>query len=283
MPRKYKVVGGMYRVSSEVIGRGAFSTLHDVECVDENPDVCPMVAKVVANGATETLDNEIRCWKLVQGHPNIVNLTCVVKTESRTFIIQEKVDGEELFDVVLSAWEAKGSQTEALSEGLCARYFSQLCLAVMHCHGSGVAHRDIKPENILIDAKTNSVKLIDFGLATTHRMTASRAGTLHYLSPEALTSHGMFDSHIADVWACGVVLFVMLTGQHPFSAETDRETWRSIASGQFRVPSTVSDCARDLTQKLLAAEPIHRISLEDALRHPFVTGQPDGTVPTVMC
>lgn len=277
-PKVRKVIGDCF-VLLDQLGKGSFAEVFSVQFVDAAQDDEPMAAKVFKiNGnkpstTTSTLDNEITCWKRVQGHPNIVDLKCVFSTETHTYIIQERVDGHELFQFVVDTWEANGCGDVGLSVPQAVHYFKQLASAVLHMHQRGVAHRDIKPENILIDVRSDTIKLIDFGLSTTERMSPSTAGTLDYIAPEVLICKGRvpIDTYAADVWSCGVVLFVMLTARLPFSGQSDSQTSRAITYGKFYTPPSVVPLARDLLCGLLHRDPLKRITLDDALQHPFIT------------
>jgi 5'-AMP-activated protein kinase catalytic alpha subunit len=256
----------------KILGKGSFAEVWSVQFDDPVHGITPMAAKVFPKSLTndKRIANEVNCWKLVSGHSNIVELKYVISTDTHTYVLQEAITGYELFDIVVSQWEDKGCGMVGLSEGDTARYFSQLISAVLHMHSQGVAHRDIKTENIMIEQHTDSVKLIDFGLACQQRITDSRCGTMEYCAPEILRDKNTFDAFCTDTWACGIVLFIMLTGRLPFSGRTDAQTKRSILAGVLDYPSSVNTEARSLIGALLEPNPSKRMTLQQAQSHPFM-------------
>eukprot|EP00299_Pterocystis_sp_00344_P006951 c2009_g1_i1.p1 GENE.c2009_g1_i1~~c2009_g1_i1.p1 ORF type:complete len:298 (+),score=55.30 c2009_g1_i1:64-957(+) len=272
-----RTIAGKFLLLEE-LGQGSFANVYTVQPIEETKSLeesqatitTRLVAKVIRNktGLTPALESEIKCWKLCSGHPNIVRFHAVEVVENEVFLLQDHVDGQELFDAVLDAWEGKGCASIALDEHLARTYFFQILQAIQHIHACGVAHRDIKPENILVDFTTNSVKLIDFGFATTETLSRSTHGTLDYTAPEILRRHG-FDPKRADIWSCGVVLFVMLTGRLPFSGDSHSQTARSIAAGYFLLPAELSPDAKDLISQMLQTDPCRRATIPQLLTHRF--------------
>jgi serine/threonine protein kinase len=138
----------------------------------------------------------------------------VLASPSKIYIVLEFVTGGELFDRIVH----KGRLEESESR----KYFQQLVDAVAHCHCKGVYHRDLKPENLLLDTNGN-LKVSDFGLSALPQegveLLRTTCGTPNYVAPEVLSGQG-YDGSAADIWSCGVILFVILAGYLPFS-ETD--------------------------------------------------------------
>ncbi|XP_028801249.1 CBL-interacting protein kinase 24 isoform X3 [Neltuma alba] len=155
------------------------------------------------------IKREISIMKIVR-HPNIVRLHEVLASQTKIYIILEFVMGGELYDKIV--------QQVKLSENESRRYFQQLIDAVAHCHSKGVYHRDLKPENLLLDAFGN-LKVSDFGLSALTKQGAgllhTTCGTPNYVAPEVLSNLG-YDGAAADVWSCGVILFVLMAGYLPF-------------------------------------------------------------------
>ncbi len=252
-------------VLSAFLGRGAFSEVWSVS-PSEQTEVLPLAAKCVRTTSLEST-SEIDCWRQVPPHPLVVSLHSVVTDGSDSFLILDRVDGVELYKLIVDAWQDNGG-VRGLPEADVARFFHQLCQAVLHVHAAGVAHRDIKTDNIIIDRTTNTVRLVDFGLATTERFSNEKIGSRQYQSPEMLA--GKYNTQSQDVWGCGVVLYAMLTGQLPFNARQPWQLVRLIETGVYRTPTNISSEAKDLISQMLSVDASSRISLEEAMRHPFV-------------
>ncbi|CAN0919755.1 CBL-interacting serine/threonine-protein kinase 5 [Linum grandiflorum] len=147
-------------------------------------------------------------------HPNVVELKEVMATKSKIFFVMEYVRGGELFAKV-----EKGK----LDEDVARKYFQQLISAIDYCHSRGVSHRDLKPENLLLDENGN-LKVSDFGLSALPEqiwndgLLHTQCGTPAYVAPEVLRKKG-YDGAKADIWSCGVILFVLLSGYLPFLHE----------------------------------------------------------------
>nr|BAD95977.1 Ser/Thr protein kinase [Lotus japonicus] len=176
----------------------------------------------------EQIKREISIMKIVR-HPNIVRLHEVLSSQTKIYIILEFVMGGELYDRIV--------QRGKLSEDESRRYFQQLIDAVAHCHKKGVYHRDLKPENLLLDAFGN-LKVSDFGLSALTKqgvdLLHTTCGTPSYVAPEVLSNQG-YDGAAADVWSCGVILYVLKAGYLPFE-EADLSTLyrRRVKIGEIR-------------------------------------------------
>jgi serine/threonine-protein kinase HSL1 (negative regulator of Swe1 kinase) len=194
--------------------------------------------------------------------------------ESR-YLIMEHVAGGELFEYV--------AHQRRLDEDLCVFLFRQIVAALLYCHRLQIHHRDLKPENILLEQKTMTVKLVDFGMAAlqpTGNYLTTPCGSPHYAAPELLSSKS-YDGGQADVWSCGVVLFVMLTGYPPFNFPADpynymsegrklKALFRAINQADYRLPSALSDEAKDLLSRIFIPEPVKRITMKEIWQHPFI-------------
>ncbi len=156
------------------------------------------------------------------------------------------------------------------SERLTSKYIGQMAGALKYCHEKHVIHRDIKPENLLLDEKGN-LKISDFGWSV-HAPNSRRTtlcGTLDYLPPEMI-ERKPHDLNV-DLWCLGVLAYEFLVGQPPFLTNTKNETYHKIRSVSYDFPAHVSEEARDLVRKLLVKNPSQRLSLDEVLRHPFIT------------
>uniref|UniRef100_A0A1D1Z643 non-specific serine/threonine protein kinase n=1 Tax=Anthurium amnicola TaxID=1678845 RepID=A0A1D1Z643_9ARAE len=150
-----------------------------------------------------------------------------------------------------------------LNENDSRRYFQQLIDAVDYCHSKGVYHRDLKPENLLLDSRGN-LKVSDFGLSALPQqgvgLLHTTCGTPNYVAPEVLRHQG-YDGSAADVWSCGVILYVLMAGYLPFN-ETDLPTlYRKINAAEFFCPSWFSSGAASLIHRILDPNPKTRIQI----------------------
>jgi calcium-dependent protein kinase len=200
-------------------------------------------------------------------HPNIVKYYETYEDEYYIHIVMEYLHGEDLFKLIC----AKKNQN--FTEKDIAEILSCLLKALSYIHNQGIVHRDIKPENILFSTvnNNNSLKLIDFGLST-HLKSDSRfrVGSPFYMSPEIIKGEFSFKS---DLWSVGVILFVMLTGKFPFNGKTNEDVFNEINNKSINIrllnESKFSDLVKDLLLKLLIKDQNKRISVEEALIHPW--------------
>lgn len=154
-------------------------------------------------------------------------------------------------------------------------YLAEITLAIGHLHRQGIIYRDLKPENILLDAQGH-IKLTDFGLCKEHildgSVTHTFCGTIEYMAPEILkrTGHGK----AVDWWSLGALLFDMVTGTPPFTAECRKRTIDKILRHKLNMPPFLTQDARDLIRRLLKRHPESRLGsgpadAEEIKAHPF--------------
>ncbi|GLU02646.1 hypothetical protein SLE2022_198900 [Rubroshorea leprosula] len=242
----------------QLLGQGTFAKVYFARSITTNQSVAIKVidkAKVLSVGMMNQIKREISVMRIA-GHPNIVQLYEVMATKTKIYFIMEYCKGGELFNKV-----AKGR----LKEDVARKYFIQLINAVDFCHSRGVYHRDIKPENLLLDEIEN-LKVSDFGLSalaeSKHQdgLLHTACGTPAYVAPEVIYRKG-YDGAAADIWSCGVVLFVLLAGYLPFHDSNLMEMCRKIGKAQFKCPSWFPLEIRKLLLKMLEPNPIARISM----------------------
>lgn len=209
-------------------------------------------------------------------HPNIIRFKEVLLTETHLAIVMEYAAGGELFDRICTA--GRFSEDEARF------YFRQLISGVSYCHSMQICHRDLKLENTLLDeSSTPRLKICDFGYSKSsvlHSQPKSTVGTPAYIAPEVL-SKKEYDGKIADVWSCGVTLYVMLVGAYPFEDPDDprnfRKTLTRILGVQYSIPDYVRvsmDC-RHLLSRIFVDNPEKRITIAEIQKHPwFVKNMP---------
>ena len=216
------------------------------------------------------MEREIINHRQLSGHPNIVRFNEVFLTSTHLGISMEYASGGELFDRIVRA--GRFSEDEALY------FFQQLISGVEWCHREGVCHRDLKLENTLLDGRpAPRLKICDFGYSKSaifDSQPKSTVGTPAYIAPEVL-SRKQYTGEIADVWSCGVTLYVMLVGAYPFEDANDprnfRKTIQRIMGVQYSFPANLplSRECHDLMSKIFVANPSKRISLAMIKKHPW--------------
>lgn len=204
----------------------------------------------------DQIKREISIMKLVR-HPCVVRLYEVLASRTKIYIILEYITGGELFDKIV--------RNGRLSEAEARKYFHQLIDGVDYCHSKGVYHRDLKPENLLLDSQGN-LKISDFGLSALPEqgvtILKTTCGTPNYVAPEVL-SHKGYNGAVADVWSCGVILYVLMAGYLPFD-EMDLPTlYSKIDNAEFTCPSYFSLGAKALIRRILDPNPETRITIAE--------------------
>ncbi|XP_062159887.1 CBL-interacting serine/threonine-protein kinase 6 [Alnus glutinosa] len=248
---------GKYELG-RLLGHGTFAKVYHARHLQTGKSVAMKVVgkeKVIKVGMMEQIKREISVMKMVK-HPNIVDLHEVMASKSKIYFAMELVRGGELFSKI-----AKGR----LKEDVARVYFQQLISAVDFCHSRGVYHRDLKPENLLLDEEGN-LKVTDFGLSafTEHLkqdgLLHTTCGTPAYVAPEVIGKKG-YDGAKADLWSCGVILYVLLAGFLPFQDDNIVAMYRKIYRGDFKCPPWFSSEARRLITKLLDPNPTTRVTI----------------------
>ncbi|TVU36370.1 hypothetical protein EJB05_18302 [Eragrostis curvula] len=203
-------------------------------------------------------------------HPNIIRFKEVILTPTHLMIVMEFAAGGELFDRICD--RGRFSEDEA------RYFFQQLICGVSYCHFMQICHRDLKLENVLLDGSpAPRLKICDFGYSKSsvlHSKPKSAVGTPAYIAPEVL-SRREYDGKLADVWSCGVTLYVMLVGAYPFEDPDDpkniRKTIEQIRQVQYTIPDYVhisTEC-RQLLARIFVANPIRRITMKEIKSHPW--------------
>ncbi|RZC12934.1 serine/threonine-protein kinase SAPK2-like [Glycine soja] len=203
-------------------------------------------------------------------HPNIIRFKEVLLTPTHLAIVMEYAAGGELFERICSA--GRFSEDEA------RYFFQQLISGVSYCHSMEICHRDLKLENTLLDGSSAPrLKICDFGYSKSsvlHSQPKSTVGTPAYIAPEVL-SRREYDGKVADVWSCGVTLYVMLVGAYPFEDPEDprnfRKTLQRILSVHYSIPDYVriSKECRYLLSRIFVANPEKRITIPEIKMHPW--------------
>ncbi|XP_035771457.1 calcium/calmodulin-dependent protein kinase type II subunit alpha [Neolamprologus brichardi] len=256
----------------EELGKGAFSVVRRCVKVLSGQEYAAKIinTKKLSARDHQKLDREARICRLLK-HPNIVRLHDSISEEGHHYLIFDLVTGGELFEDIVAR--------EYYSEADASHCIQQILEAVLHCHQMGVVHRDLKPENLLLASKSKgaAVKLADFGLAIEvegdQQAWFGFAGTPGYLSPEVLRKDPY--GKAVDLWACGVILYILLVGYPPFWDEDQHRLYQQIKAGAYDFPSpewdTVTPEAKDLINKMLTINPAKRITAAEALKHPWIS------------
>ncbi|XP_033986822.1 calcium/calmodulin-dependent protein kinase type II delta 1 chain isoform X2 [Trematomus bernacchii] len=255
----------------EELGKGAFSVVRRCMKISTGQEYAAKLinTKKLSARDHQKLEREARICRLLK-HTNIVRLHDSISEEGFHYLVFDLVTGGELFEDIVAR--------EYYSESDASHCIQQILEAVLHCHQTGVVHRDLKPENLLLASKLKgaAVKLADFGLAIEvqgdQQAWFGFAGTPGYLSPEVLRKdpYGM----PVDMWACGVILYILLVGYPPFWDEDQHRLYQQIKAGAYDFPSpewdTVTPEAKDLINKMLTINPAKRVTATDALKHPWI-------------
>uniref|UniRef100_A0A671QM81 calcium/calmodulin-dependent protein kinase n=1 Tax=Sinocyclocheilus anshuiensis TaxID=1608454 RepID=A0A671QM81_9TELE len=255
----------------EELGKGAFSVVRRCVKISSGQEYAAKIinTKKLSARDHQKLEREARICRLLK-HPNIVRLHDSISEEGFHYLVFDLVTGGELFEDIVAR--------EYYSEADASHCIQQILESVHHCHVNGIVHRDLKPENLLLASKMKgaAVKLADFGLAIEvqgdQQAWFGFAGTPGYLSPEVLRKDPY--GKPVDMWACGVILYILLVGYPPFWDEDQHRLYQQIKAGAYDFPSpewdTVTPDAKDLINKMLTINPSKRITAAEALKHPWI-------------
>eukprot|EP00929_Paragymnodinium_shiwhaense_P011406 TRINITY_DN11704_c0_g2_i5.p1 TRINITY_DN11704_c0_g2~~TRINITY_DN11704_c0_g2_i5.p1 ORF type:complete len:500 (-),score=149.62 TRINITY_DN11704_c0_g2_i5:379-1878(-) len=258
-----------YDIEKKKLGQGSYGSV--CKCVNKftgNARACKTMAKNQVQ-SLERFKLEVAIMKLMD-HPNIIKLYESFEDRRNIYLIMEICLGGELFERIIEM----GHFTEAQA----AIVMQHILRAIYYMHESSVCHRDLKPENFLFTTKEplekTTLKIIDFGLAcqfTAGKVLTTKAGTPYYVAPQVLA--GKYDQ-AADLWSCGVIMYVVLCGYPPFYGETDAQVLAKVRVGNFSFNAAdwknISEDAKNLIRHLLKMNPKDRFTAEQALNHVWV-------------
>ena len=256
---------GKYRLL-RVIGDGSFSTVKLGVHIFTNETVAVKIiqkSSLTDQYSYDRLQERIATVQRLD-HPGIIKIIDVIEDEEAFYIVLEYCGGGELFDFIISR--------QRVEEPLAKRFFKQIVLAVGYCHSQNVIHRDLKPENLLL-TENNTVKLIDFGLCSTHadQPLHDRCGSSCYIAPEALTSTSYYGI-LADVWSLGVILYALVDGSLPWNYQDPNQMYQQITTGSFPMPKNISFECQDMIRGILNPDVSHRFTIDTILVHPWLFG-----------
>jgi serine/threonine protein kinase len=251
-----------------VVGRGAFGKVYQVRKKDSGKIYAmkTMVKQdIVDKGIMEYSRAELKVLQQVR-HPFMNGLIFSFHSEDKVFLVTEYLSGGDLFFHLNEQGRFSQEQTTF--------YMAELVLAFEHLHGLNIVYRDLKPENILLDRKGH-VCLTDFGFAkkdiSSDSTTYTICGTPDYMAPEMLLKKGY--TLAVDWWCLGVLCYEMLTGEHPFTGNTNQEMYRKIVSQDPAFPAYLSAEALDLVRGLMRRDPDTRLGTHggaaEVKAHPF--------------
>lgn len=229
-----------------------------------------MVPRLNRENETQFLAREVQIILSVS-HPNIVRTIDVFVRSRRIHFVMEYLAGGELFDFI--------AENTHFTETHAAAVMADLLNALSYLHSRGIAHRDVKLENLLCANSTwpLNVKLADFGFAnyvskTDGPMLSSFVGTPYYIAPEML--RGSPHGRAVDVWASGVVMYILLSGKFPFGGKNESEYYQRVLSKEAYFPSeewgNVSEEAKNLVRGMLSKDPTKRLTADECLEHPWL-------------
>jgi calcium/calmodulin-dependent protein kinase I len=264
-----------FKITNTQLGSGYFAKVRlGVDKTTGQEVAIKMINKKLVE-SPGSLENEISIMKKVS-HPNIVQMIAVFDTPEILYIVMELMQGGELYERIVK--QKKFTEEDA------AKITRQIFDALAYLHDIGIVHRDLKLENLLLVTKEegdNRIKLADFGLSKLYsgKSLQTACGTPFYVAPDVLLGGGYGPA--VDCWSTGVLLYVLLSGRLPFSADNDADLFRLIMKADlvFKSPQfdTVSAAAKDLIRRLLVADSKKRLTAKEALDHPYLKDKVEPT------
>ncbi|OMJ69612.1 hypothetical protein SteCoe_32610 [Stentor coeruleus] len=259
-----------YTISAK-IGSGAFGYVRLAVHKDSNQKRA--IKTIDKESITKDMKERVKFFNEVDilkraDHPNIIRLYEFYEDEKHYHLVTEYVSGGELFDFII--------KSKMLSEAIAANFLRQILSAVAYCHEHNIVHRDLKPENLLLDRESAdaTVKVIDFGTSVIFEETkqlTQKYGTAYYIAPEVLRKDY---NEKCDIWSCGVILYIFLSGRPPFGGKNDKDILIKVQQGHFNMSGPewekISPDAKKLIQKMLEYDPKLRYSAKQALQDPWI-------------
>ena len=255
---------GKYRIMQK-LGTGAFAQVYKAENTETKEIFAIKVfpkTNLERDDDVERFQREIDTMAILK-HENVVSMHDFFTDRDNFFLVIDFCQNGDLMDYI--------SKNKKIVEPTAALIFEQIVSGIAYCHSFGVAHRDLKPENVLFE-KFPHVKVCDFGLCgyiNSTKLMSTFCGSPCYSAPECLYHHE-YDGQKSDIWSLGVILFLMVTGTHPWNVHNINLMMKDIVSCNYKVPNDVSRECKDLIEKILVYEPTQRLPLDQILKHPWL-------------
>ena len=257
-------------IKEKIVGKGSYGVVYLVKHKQLHRYFAMKIIKKKTKSKSdeEELMNEINILKKLD-HPNILKINDFYSLKNEYTLITEYCQEGELFNEIRAY--------APFNEAIAGYYMKQILTAVCYCHGMNVLHRDLKPENILIVKRAKNgchpIKIIDFGTAKVFSKGKNEnllIGSSYYIAPEVLSRNY---TEKCDLWSCGVIMYILLTGRPPFGGNNDEEIIGRIKKGKYDLSKypwgVISAEAKDLIKRLIEPNPSLRLNAEDALHHPW--------------
>ena len=268
---RYSDICSAYDVSGIILGTGTYGTVREcTHCSTGKKYAVKTINKSIVS-RHDDIKREVELLRSID-HPNIIKMNDCFEDEVYVHIITERFTGGELFDLILDNTTDYG----CLSEEYAASVIKSLLESIQYLHSKDIVHRDIKPENLLLSTNDDNavVKLIDFGFSRTHKdgYMTNQVGSPYYMSPCIL--QGKYDKS-CDLWAVGIVTYILLSGYPPFNGDNVNEVKAAIMKGdlvfEYNVFGHLSEICRNFVLRLLCMEETSAIvTASEALRHPWL-------------
>jgi calcium/calmodulin-dependent protein kinase I len=253
------------------IGRGAYSVVHagKKKMNGEKVAIKVFLRSKLSPKDMEQIQGEIKILKVLD-HPHVLKMHDFCMDSKHFYIVTEFLEGGELFDSIV--------EREKYDESDAQHVLKSLASALAYCHSKNVVHRDLKPENILLTSKDPhnlNIKLADFGFAKEmdDEMLKTALGTPGYIAPEIL-NRKRYDSSV-DIWAFGIVAYILLCGYPPFYDENQAALFAKIKAGKYEFEEQywekISSSAKELISGCLVVDPAKRFTIEQILAHPWMS------------
>lgn len=270
-----KRIREVYEIEKNLLGEGASGKVRigknrSTQALRAVKEIYPYALE--SKGGVRALQHEVGIMRMLD-HPHIVKLYEVFHDLS-VYLVMELCTGGELFDRIVSE-----AQT-GFSEFRGASYMKQILSAICYLHTHRIVHRDLKPENFIMQDRSPDalIKVIDFGTAALlqeGKALTAKVGTPQYVAPEVFARAGY--GHKVDIWSCGVVVYILLSGFQPFGGKCDKQIMDAIRVARYSFPDDpwkdISEDAKDFIRSMMTLNADDRLEASDLLQHRWIQNQ----------